>query len=465
MLLTYCKNSIRQLSKTPGFSLTALAMLMLGIGATTAVFSIVEGVLLRPLPFKNPQQLVILTDKLLGADLGPNTNDGEAGVTAPDIVAYGRDMHSFQSFGGYRNTNFELSGTGEPKMLNAARMSAGVLPTLGVQPLLGRFFTTQEDQQSQQVVVLSYALWADHYHRDPNILGTKVLLDRKPYLVIGVMPQNFEFPMNPGHLNRAELWTPISFSHDDLATGAASWNFQTVARLKPGISAVQAKQDAHRVAQEIMRNYPSFMTSLHIDPRIHGLQEDTVRQARPLIRILFAAVIVVLLIVCANLAGLLLVRALRYRRENAVRLALGAQPAQILGQTLTESLVLSIVGGLAGVVLASVLIRISLGVLPETLPLIDQIEVDWAVAAFALGLAVLTGLVCGLAPGFAVLRTNTNEVLKEGGRTGTAGGGHARLRSGLVVAEIAIALVLLAASGLLLRSFEENARGRSRLSP
>ncbi len=454
MLWTHSKNSIRQLVKTPGFTFTALAMLVLGIGATTAVFSIVEGVLLRPLPFKNPQQLVELTDQLKGADLGPN--GGEAGVTAPDIVAYGRDTHSFQAFGGYTNANYELSGTGQPKMINAARLTSGVLPALGVQPFLGRFFTRQEDEGTQPVTVLSYSLWADRFHRDPNILGTKVLLDRKPYLVIGVMPRNFEFPLNPGHLNRSELWTPMSFTHDDLTGGAAAgWNYQAVARLKPGVTAARAQQDANRVAQEIMRNYPAFMTSLHITPHIHGLQESTVKQARPLIRILFLAVLVVLLIVCANLAGLLLVRALRYRRENAVRLALGAQPGQILAQTLAESVALSVAGGVIGVALAAIVIRVSLHMLPETLPLVDQIQLDWTVAAFAMGLSVLTGLACGLAPAFAALRTDTNDVLKEGGRTGSAGGGHARLRSALVVAEIAIALVLLAASGLLLRSFEK----------
>jgi len=453
MLLNYGKNSIRQLAKNPGFALTALAMLVLGIGATTAVFSLVEGVLLRPLPFKNPQQLVEVTEKLQGADFGGN--EGEAGVTAPDILAYTRDTRSFKDFGGYQHTNYEVSGAGEPKQINAARLSYGVLPTLGVAPLLGRFFTEQEDEHSQPVTVLSYALWTDEFHRDPGILGTKILLDRKPYLVIGVMPRSFEFPLQPGHLNRSELWVPMSLTHEELTTGAGSWNSKTVGRLKPGVTAAQAQQDVNRVAQQIMRNYPAFMASLHIEPHVHGLQEATVREARPLIRILFLAVLVVLLIVCANLAGLLLVRALRYRRENAVRLALGARAGQILAQTLADSLILSMVGGLIGLALAAALIRISMSVLPETLPLIDQIKLDWTVGAFALGLAVVTGLLCGLAPAFAALRTNTNDVLKEGGRTGTAGGGHARLRSALVIAEIAIALVLLTASGLLLRSFEK----------
>ncbi len=454
MILSYCKSSIRQLVKSPGFTLTAVAMLAVGIGATTAVFSIVEGVLLRPLPFKNPQQLVEITEKLKGVDLGGGVG-GEAGVTGPDIVAYTRYSHSFQDFGGYRNTSYELSGAGEPKQIHVGRLSYGVLPALGVMPMLGRFFTKQEDEGSQQITLLSYTLWSDKFHRDPNVLGAKVLLDRKPYVVIGVMPQSFEFPLQPGHLNQSQLWVPMSLTHEELTTGAGSWNFQTVGRVKPGVTAAEAQQDANRVAQEIMRNYPAFMTSLHIEPHVHGLQEATVSQARPLIRILFLAVTVVLLIVCANLAGLLLVRALRYRRENAVRLALGASTGQILGQTLAESLLLSVAGGLIGLALASVLIKASSSVLPDSLPLIDRITLDGTVGAFAFGLALLTGVLCGLAPAFAALRTNTNEVLKEGGRTGTAGGGHARLRSALVIAEIAIALVLLTASGLLLRSFEK----------
>jgi predicted permease len=447
------KFAFRTLRKSPGFTATAVLMLAFGIGATTAIFSIVEGVLLRPLPFPDPDRLVVLADRLQGADVGGN---GEAGVTVPDIRAYSRDTHSFTSLGGYQYAGFELSGNGDPAQVNAARMSGGVLPALGVAPLLGRVYTQQEDDQSQPVVVLSYATWQSRFHGDPKILGTKILLDRKPYLVIGVMPRNFEFPLTSGHLNRIELWVPISFRPDELAPGAsANWSYQMVGRLKPGVTPSQAQSDANRVAQDIMRGYPSFMASLHISSVVRPLQEETIEQARPLVRTLFFAVAIVLLIACANLAGLLLVRAIRRQREVAVRLALGARAATLLRQAILESLILSVLGGLLGVVLAGVALSAGKNLLPESLPRINEISLNWIVVSFALLLAVVTGFVCGLAPAFAALRTNVNETLKEGGRSGSAGGGHARLRSALVVAEIAIALILLTASGLLLRSFEK----------
>ena len=228
-----------------------------------------------------------------------------------------------------------------------------------------------------------------------------------------------------------------------------------VGRLKPGVTVAQAQSDAQRVARETMRSYPAFMRSLRIHAVVTPLREDTVEQARPLVRTLLFAVIVVLLIVCANMAGLLLVRSLRRRREIAVRLALGARAATLLQQAIVESLVLSLAGGGIGLALAAIALRVGVSLLPETLPRVREIGLDWPVMLFALGLAVLTGLLCGLAPAFAAIRTSVNEGLKEGGRTGTPGSGHARLRSALVVAEIAVALILLAASGLLLRSFEK----------
>jgi predicted permease len=453
MLLDDLRIAVRHLLKSPGFAATAVLMLAFGIGATTAIFSVVEGVLLRPLPFPHPETLVQLSDILQGADLGGN---GEAGVTVPDIQAYTRDTRSFESLGGYTPTSYELSGIGEPAQVNAARLSGGVFPALQLGPLMGRFFTQQEDDRGEQVAVVSYSLWQNRLHGDPHVLGSKLLLDRKPYLVIGVMPRNFEFPLLPGHLNRSELWVPMSFTPTETSSGGeANWSFSMVGRLKPGITPAQAESDAERVAQETMRNYPPFMASLHIRAVVRSLHEETVEQARLLVRTLFLAIVVVLLIACANLAGLLLVRAIRRRREVAVRLALGARAGVLLRQAILESLVLSVSGGLLGLILAATVLRVGVSWLPETLPRINEIGLDWQVISFAMILAVFTGLVCGLAPAFAALRTGVNETLKEGGRTGTAGGGHARLRSALVVGEIAIALVLLVASGLLLRSFEK----------
>jgi len=270
------------------------------------------------------------------------------------------------------------------------------------------------------------------------------------------MPRDFEFPLNPGHVNQSEFWLPLSLRPEEFTAGsAASWNSRMVGRLKPGISIEQAQSDAERVARETMRDYPAYMRSIRIHAVLTPLQEDTVAQARPLVRTLFFAVVVVLLIVCANLAGLLLVRAIRRRKEIAVRLALGARTVTLLRQAIVESMVLTIAGGTIGLVLAAAVLRVGVSRLPQTLPRINDIGLDWPVMLFALGLALLTGLLCGLAPAFAAIRTSVSDTLKEGGRTGTSGSGHARLRSALVVAEIAVALTLLTASGLLLRSFQK----------
>src|SRR6185312_15871006 len=304
--------------------------------------------------------------------------------------------------------------------------------------------------------VLSYGLWQSRFGGDRGIVGSKILLNRKPYTVIGVMPRDFEFPLYPGHVSGSELWVPLSLEPKEFTAGyAASWNMRMVGRLKPGITAAQAQTDAERVAQKTMSSYPAFMRSLRIHAVVTPLREDTVEQARPLIHTLLFAVVVVLLIACANLAGLLLVRSIRRRREIALRIALGARAARLLRQAIVESMVLSIAGGALGLALAAVALRVGVSLLPQTLPRVNEIGLDWPGVLFALGLALLTGFLCGLAPAFAAIRTSVNEALKEGGRTGTSGSGHARLRSALVVAEIAVALTLLAASGLLLRSFEK----------
>jgi len=438
----------RQLRTSPGFTATAVLMLAFGIGATTAIFSIVDGVLLRPLPFRDPAHLVTLGDQVSGTGMGQQDSGYASGL---ETVIYPRDTHSFENLGAYGYTSLELSGIGEPAEVNASRMAPAVFSALGISPLMGRVFTAQEDQRKELVAVLSYASWKSRFNGRQDILGTKILLDRKPYLVIGVMPRGFEFPLTPGHLNRIELWVPLSLSPQELTI--VGWSFQFVGRLKPGVTLEQAQSDAGVVAQQIMHSYPPNLANFRIRPVVYPLQAITVVQARPLLRLLFMAVAAILLIACANLAGLLLVRAIHRQRETAVRLALGAPALVVLREMILESLVISVTGGLLGVALASLALGVGKSLLPETLPLTNQITLSWHVVGFALLLALLTGFFCGLAPGFAALRTNVNASLKEGGHSSSVGSGHARLRSMLVVMEIAIALVLLAASGLLLRSF------------
>ncbi len=443
--------ALRRLGKSPGFALTAILTLAVGIGATTAIFSIVEGVLLRPLPFPDPARLATLGDMLEGVKYGAEA----PGATAPGVRIYMRDTRAFSSLAGYHSSAYELSGQGYPSQINAARVTASMFTVLGVSPLIGRTFTGKEDESSQLLAVLSYQTWRSRFHADSHVLGQKIYLDRKPYEIIGVMPREFEFPLVPGQLNRSELWVPMSFTEAELIQGAGNWSYQLVGRLKPGVTLAQAQQDASSAAREIMRQFPPALRSRRIHPSVHSLGEITVAQSRPLLRMLFLAVTVVLFIACANLAGLLLVRVIRRRREISVRFALGAGRTDILRQSLVEALMLSIPGGLLGLALAWAALRVGVSFLPETLPRVDSIGLNWRVAAFALGLAVLTGLLCGLIPAMAAARTRVNEALKEGGRTGTGGSGHVRMRSALVIAELAVALVLLTASGLLLRSFEK----------
>ena len=449
-LIQDIRYTLRQLRKAPGFTLTAVLTLAFGIGATTAIFSIVEGVLLRPLPFPEPARLVSQGDVQEGGAFSGSIPSS----TASEVRTYMRDTNSYSSLGAYQQANYELFSGGTPAHISASRLTASMFPVLGVSPMMGRPFTTQEEDGRQQVAVISYQMWQRSFQGEANILGRKILLDRKPFEVIGVMPREFEFPLVPGHLNQSELWVPMSFTPEEIAH-QAGWEFQMVGRLKEGVTLAQAEQDSGRIAREIMRTFPAYMSSLRIRPEIQPLAESTVAQARPLVRTLFLAVVVVLFIACANLAGLLLVRVIRRRRDISVRLALGASGAAILRQTLAETLVLSLAGGLLGLLFASSALRVGRSLLPETLPRIGEIGLDWRVVMFAILMAVVTGLVCGAVPALSAARTAVNEALKEGGRTGSSGGSHARLRSSLVVAEVAVALVLLVSAGLLLRSFEK----------
>jgi putative ABC transport system permease protein len=440
--------AFRQVRQAPGFALIAVLTLALGIGATTAIFSLVEGILLRPLPFSNPDRVVLLGDHL---GSGPNLP-----VTAREIGTYSKATGAFSSVGGYASANYELSGGAIPEQVHAARLTAGVFSTLGVQTILGRIFTQQEEDAHQPFAVLSYALWLNRYHRDTHVLGSSIDLDRKSYTIIGVMPRSFEFPLLAGHLEQAQLWVPMSLTPDELSDQSAGfWGYNIVARLKDGVTLSQAAQDADRVAQQIMRDFPAGMSAIRMRGDVTGLREHEVADVRPLLRILFLAVSIVLLIACVNVAGLLLVRAIRRHREYAVRLALGARASVIIRESLFEGLLVSLAGGLLGLAFAAIAIRTALHLLPESMPRVDSISMDASVVTFALVLALATGALCSLAPAFVALRTNLTESLKEGVSTSTGASSHAWLRSALVVSEIGIALVLLTVSGAFLRSFQK----------
>jgi putative ABC transport system permease protein len=442
------RHAARRLAKARGFFLTVTLMLALGIGATTTIFSLIEGILLRPLPFQDPSRLV-----QLGEHVGENSG---IGVTARDIRAYSIEAQTFSSTGAFAGASFVLSDGPSPENLPAARLTSGVFPTLGVQPLLGRIFSQREEDTRARVTVISYPLWTNQYHRDPRAVGATIELDRQPYTIIGVMPRDFEFPLQVGRLNQAQLWVPMSLTSEQLSEEEAGfWGYQMIARLKDGVSLSQAAQDADRVSRQIMSSFPPSMSKIHIRGDAQLLSEAFTGDTRPLLYVLFIAVSVVLLIACANVAILMLVRAVRYHREYAVRLALGARSGAILRDTVLEGLVLSLSGGLLGLVFAGIAIRITSHSLAESMPRMDSISIDVPVAVFTLGIAILVGVLCSLVPAFVALGTNLIAGLKDTASTTTGAASHARLRSVLVVTEIGVALVLLIASLAFVGSYQK----------
>jgi putative ABC transport system permease protein len=437
-----------RLAKARSFFLTVTLMLALGIGATTTVFSLIEGILLRPFPFRDPGRLV-----QLGEHVGENPG---IGITARDILAYSTESQAFASMGAFAGASFVLSDGPSPENLPAARLTSGVFPTVGVDPLLGRVFSRQEEDARAQVAVIGYALWANRYHRDPRAVGTTIELDRKPYTIIGVMPRDFDFPLQVGRLNQARLWVPMSLTSEELSEEQIGfWGYQMVARLKDGVSLSQAAQDADRVSRQVMSSFPPSMSKIRIRGDVQLLSEILTGNTRPLLGMLSIAVSVVLLIVCANVAILMLVRAVRHQREFAVRLALGASSSAILRDTLLEGLLLSLSGGLLGLVFAGAAIRIASNSFVESMPRIESTSIDLPVALFTLGVAITVGVLSSLVPAFVALRTNPITGLKDSVSTTTGAESHARLRSALVVTEIGIALCLLIASLAFVRSYQK----------
>ncbi len=443
-MLSDIRYAFRRLRKAPGFTVTAVLTLAIAIGGITAVFSIIESVLLRPLPFLAPGQLVSLHEGIA------NTFEGQ--LPAPDVIQFARDNRSFTGVGGFVSAEYELTGAGEPFHTRAERVTASLFPLLGVSPMLGRNFTQGEDDNSAPVVILSYAFWRERFHADPSIVGHTVDIDRRPYTIVGVMPNNFEFPLDPGRLSHRDLWVPMSFTPEEKQDETDNFQYGAIARLKPGVSLAQAQTDLARMVGAIEAQIPP-QDGIHLTSRVASLQDETVQSARPLLRILFGAVFLVLCIACVNLANLLLVRAAGRRREFGVRLALGAARRVMLRQLLTESILLSAIGGLAGIVIAVVVVHSGAAFLPSSLPRISEISLSWPVLFFAFALIALTGILCGLAPALSSIRTDVLDALRDGGHA--VGGGHAqrRLRSVLVITETALALLLLVGSGLLLRSF------------
>ncbi|HWZ32366.1 MAG TPA: ABC transporter permease [Bryobacteraceae bacterium] len=439
----------RVAAKSPGFTAVAILSLALGIGASTSIFCVVDAVLLRPLPYRDSDRLVLVREQL--SPIAPQPMP----VPAPDA----RELIKgdlFERAGAMLNRRFDVSNGSTPERVNGARVSAATLQLLGIAPLHGRVFLEEEDRPGIHVVVLGYDLWQRLTGGDASIVGKTIQVDRQPYQVAGIMPRQFVFPPQGLKWEKpAELFVPLALTPDELRVHVDNSSFGVLGRLKPGITIEQADARMESVAREIQAAYPlEIQQQLPKNIRLHAmvlpLRDQVVGGSRKLLLILMAAVCFLLLIACANVANMLLSRAGARGPELALRLALGASRGSLIRQLLTENLLLSVASGILGIAFACAAIGATISLLPADLPRMAEISLDWRVLAFSVALCVATTLLFGLAPAIATTRVNLDRNLREGGR------GSARLgrvfAGGLVIAEIALTVVLQAGASLLIRS-------------
>ena len=424
----------RNLLRTPMFTMVAVITLALGIGANTAIFSVVNAVLLRPLAYKDPDRLVTIL------------HYGSAPVAGANYIDWRDQSHSFEAMGAAEYWSPNLTGTDPPEHLLGLRMTQNLLPMLGVEPLLGRVFVPGEDQTgAEHEVVLSHRLWQRRFNSDANVLGKSIVLDGQGYTVIGVMPVEFKFA--PFWATHAELWAPLAFG--DRIHNRGGNSLRIFARLKQGITLAQARAEIATITGRLEKQYPGTNRDVFVTP----LKENVVGKVETPLLILLGAVGFVLLIACANVAHMLLARTADRQKEIAVRTALGAGRWRVIRQFLTENLLLAAIGAAAGLLLAMWGTRGLVLLSPAKLPRIDMVAIDPPVVLFLLGVTVLTALTFGLAPAWHAAIGNLSGALKEGGRGGTDGIRRNRLRTFLVASEFALAFMLLIGAGLMLRSF------------
>jgi putative ABC transport system permease protein len=441
--------SLRILLKRPGFTLIVVITLALGIGANTAIFSVVDTVLLRPLPYKEPERIALVQQHM------PRLGLYHGGVSSAELLDYLRGNETFAEMAGYSILSLNLTGEGEPRRIQAARVSPGLFPLLGVSPLAGRGFSAEEDVVGKnRVAMLSEALWRKHFAADPQVIGRIVRLDEQPYTVIGVMSLQFP-PTNTSFADAVELWIPLALTVDEKRSRRRDSNFNLIGRLKPGVRLEQAQANMAAIAERIEQQYPGiYQGNIRIAATAVSLAQRTVQNVRRLLLILFGAVGLVLLIACANIANLLLARAAARRKEIAIRSALGAGSGRIVRQVLTESLLLAFIGGAVGLLFAIWAIDLIVKLGPESVPRLAEVDLDLRVLGFTLLASLSAGVLFGLAPALQSLRLDLTATLKDAGRASDQGGREgSRLRGTLVILETALAIVLLAGAGLLVNSF------------
>ena len=442
-LLQDLRYGARMLMKNPGFTLIAVLTLALGIGANTAIFSVVNGVLLKPLPYREPERLIRVFERSRTQPKFP--------VARGNFRDYREQNNTLAGLALYTRRDVELSQDDKPERLAALGVTAGFFDLLGVRPLLGREFGREDEApNNSSVVILSHALWQRRFNGDPGIVGRTVTLSGRPFTVVGVMPPGVQHVggdyRSMPHGETVDLWGPLEVP-SQAERGAHFCN--AVGRLKTGVSLEQATADLNAIAGRLARQFPNTNQGWRI--AIQPLHEEIAGRARTTLLALFGAVFFVLLVACVNVANLLLARATAREREIAVRAAVGGGRWRIVRQLLTESLLLAIVGGTAGILLAQWAIDALRALGPEQLPRLQAVNIDGRILLFTLGVTVVTGVLFGLAPALQAGQFNLNALLKEGGRGG--GGQKRRLRDALVVIEVALALTLLAGAGLLIRSF------------
>jgi len=446
--------AFRQLTKSPGFTAVAILTVALGIGACTAVFSLVNALLIRPLPYHAPQELVLLWQKFSAQGLD------QIPVSVPEYLDYEKQTTSFEHIAAFDYTDLNLTGGDMPERFQGAVVAPSLFPLLGVGPIQGRVFTNDEFGEGRDgVVILSARLWQRRFNSDPNLVGKEISLNGRNFTVVGIMPETFQFPLplfgiqGGTFAQRVDIWKPIAFTKDELES-RGSRSYGVIARVKRGVTLGQAQAEINKIHTNWLKQFPgNYNPEVRFGGTLYPLHEQVVGGMRTALLILLAAVGVVLLIACANLTTMLLARAAAREREFAIRVALGATRMRVLRQILCESVLLAVIGGIAGALLAVWGLDLLRAIGTQTVPRIAEANLDLRVLLVTLLVSIGTGILFGLVPALASGKPELTEALKEGGRGATSGVRRNRLRNALVVAEVALALVLLVSAGLLIKSF------------